>query len=95
MCLLTISGDPHYIYSPFGGDHRVLEFDHESAGGIHAARARPGLSGEVSAENIEKGVPFFSVQTAAIRRNVGTIGIQLSPDGFLSCSQPFAGCVID
>ena len=31
----------------------------------------------MSAENIEKGVPFFSVQ-AANRRNVGIIGIQLS-----------------
>ena len=29
----------------------------------------------MSAENIEKGVPFFSVQ-AANRRNVGIIGVQ-------------------
>jgi hypothetical protein len=69
---------PQQIDFPFGGDHSLLESDHEPPGGIHADRARPGLSCKMSAENIEKGVPFFSVQTAAIGRNVGIIGIQLS-----------------
>ncbi len=68
-------GHRKQINLPSCPGHGSLKADHEPPGGVHAAAARPRLSSEVLAENIEQGVSVGGIQ-AAIGGCTGIVGVQ-------------------